>query len=484
MSNYIKTMPKGVVQIHIIQIMSLAGYAILIGMLNFYLSNKAGFTKPEANTLTASFFALNFLLHFLGGALGGRYFSFRGLFLTSLILQAISMVLIAMPHDYDAIVVGLAIFITGAGLNTSCLNMMLTQLFKADDTRREMAFSVNYTAMNVGFLCCFALSGMLQSYSAYNTAFYIASFVLVIASILQLKNFKNVKDHDTYFYNVFSKKKIRFIVMPLMIAICLIFSLLLIKNPQYGVDLILSSFFIALIGFIYLAVKQDSVYRSKIFVFLILSSTAIIMAFVTGMQTSALENFVEYNSTKSLLGINLSPAFINTFETIGVIFFGIILAKIIAKKNALNKTIYPTITIIRGLSFYIIAFLVIPIGIIFSDSNGIVNLIFPIIMLLIVGGGEVQINATNYALVGKLIDPKHQGLFTGYFFVSVAVGIVASGYMANYTIGNKLHAHEITALGTNHLYMNLFISLAIVTTIVVGIYCLISKQLNKVFETN
>jgi POT family proton-dependent oligopeptide transporter len=219
-------------------------------------------------------------------------------------------------------------------------------------------------------------------------------------------------------------------------------------------------------------------------VFLILSSTAIIMAFVTGMQTSALENFVEYNSTKSLLGINLSPAFINTFETIGVIFFGIILAKIIAKKNALNKTIYPTITIIRGLSFYIIAFLVIPIGIIFSDSNGIVNLIFPIIMLLIVGGGEVQINATNYALVGKLIDPKHQGLFTGYFFVSVAVGIVASGYMANYTIGNKLHAHEITALGTNHLYMNLFISLAIVTTIVVGIYCLISKQLNKVFETN
>jgi POT family proton-dependent oligopeptide transporter len=243
MSNYIKTMPKGVVQIHIIQIMSLAGYAILIGMLNFYLSNKAGFTKPEANTLTASFFALNFLLHFLGGALGGRYFSFRGLFLTSLILQAISMVLIAMPHDYDAIVVGLAIFITGAGLNTSCLNMMLTQLFKADDTRREMAFSVNYTAMNVGFLCCFALSGMLQSYSAYNTAFYIASFVLVIASILQLKNFKNVKDHDTYFYNVFSKKKIRFIVMPLMIAICLIFSLLLIKNPQYGVDLILSSFY-------------------------------------------------------------------------------------------------------------------------------------------------------------------------------------------------------------------------------------------------
>ena len=475
-------MPKGVIQIHIIQILSLAGYAILIGMLNFYLSDKAGFTKTEANTLTASFFALNFLLHFLGGALGGRYFSFRGLFLTSLILQAVSMVLIAMPHDYDAIVIGLAIFITGAGLNTSCLNMMLTQLFDADDQRREEAFSVNYTAMNLGFLGCFMLSGMLQSYSAYNSAFYIASFLLVIASILQLRNFKNVKDHDTYFSKVFSKKKIRFLVMPIIIMLCLSFSLLLIKNPKYGVDLILSSFFIVLISLIYLALKQDSIYRSRIFVFLILASAGMITAFVLGMQTSAIENFVEYNTTKTLLGVNLSPAFINSFETIGVVAFGVILAKMIAKKIDMNKVVQPTSTIIRGLLFYVVAFLIIPFGIMIASGNGMVSLIFPIVMLLVVGGGEVQINATNYALVGKLIDPKHQGLFTGYFFVSVAVGVIASGYMANYTIGNKLNAHEITALGTNHLYINLFVGLAILTAIIAGIYMLISKRLNKVFE--
>ena len=475
-------MPKGVIQIHIIQILSLAGYAILIGMLNFYLSDKAGFTKTEANTLTASFFALNFLLHFLGGALGGRYFSFRGLFLTSLILQAVSMVLIAMPHDYDAIVIGLAIFITGAGLNTSCLNMMLTQLFDADDQRREEAFSVNYTAMNLGFLGCFMLSGMLQSYSAYNSAFYIASFLLVIASILQLRNFKNVKDHDTYFSKVFSKKKIRFLVMPIIIMLCLSFSLLLIKNPKYGVDLILSSFFIVLISLIYLALKQDSIYRSRIFVFLILASAGMITAFVLGMQTSAIENFVEYNTTKTLLGVNLSPAFINSFETIGVVAFGVILAKMIAKKIDMNKVVQPTSTIIRGLLFYVVAFLIIPFGIMIASGNGMVSLIFPIVMLLVFGGGEVQINATNYALVGKLIDPKHQGLFTGYFFVSVAVGVIASGYMANYTIGNKLNAHEITALGTNHLYINLFVGLAILTAIIAGIYMLISKRLNKVFE--
>ncbi|OIN83318.1 hypothetical protein KX00_1418 [Francisella sp. TX07-6608] len=70
-----KKMPQGVLQINIIQIFSTVGYAVLMGLLNFYLTDHGGFTKTQANTLTASFFALNFLLHFLGGALGGKFFS-------------------------------------------------------------------------------------------------------------------------------------------------------------------------------------------------------------------------------------------------------------------------------------------------------------------------------------------------------------------------------------------------------------------------
>ncbi len=345
-----------------------------------------------------------------------------------------------MPHDYEAIVIGLAIFITGAGLNTSCLNMMLNQFFEASHSKREMAFSGNYTAMNLAFLYCFVLSGMLQSYSAYNTAFYIASVLLVITSSLQLMNFKNVKDHDTYFYKVFSKKKICFVVMPTIIIICLAFSLVLIKNPEYGVDLILKVFFIVLAYFIRLAFQQGGVYRSRILVFLELASAAMITAFVLGMQTSAIENFVEYNTTKTILGIHLSPAFVNSFDTIGVIVFGIILAKIIARKNDLKKAVYPTTSIIRGIVFYVISC-----GIMIAGNGSMVSLLIPIVILLIVGGGKVQINAINYALFGKPIEPKHQGLFTGYFFVSVAVGVITSGYMANYTIGNQLSSDKIIA---------------------------------------
>lgn len=290
-------------------------------------------------------------------------------------------------------------------------------------------------------------------------------------------------DHDTYFSKVFSKKKIRFAVMPAIIIICLGFSFTLIYNPEYGATIVISTFVLVLLYLIRLAFSHEPFYRARIFVFLILGSTGMITAFAQGMQSSVLENFVEFNTTKNIFGINLSPAFVNSFETIGVIVFGIILTRIILRKRELGQTVLPTTNVIRGLLFYVVAFLIIPIGICLSDNNGVGSLAFPIIMLLIVGGGEVHINATNYALVGNLIEPKYQGLFTGYFFVSIAVGIIASGFMANYTIGNSLHAKDITATGTNHLYLNLFVGLSCLAAIIAIILLSIKKYLNKVFST-
>ena len=88
-------MPRGVINLNIIQIFSTTGFAVLLGTLNLYLQSK-GMSIAQVNILTASFFALNFLLHFLGGSLGGTFISYRGLFCISLVFQAIGMILISL----------------------------------------------------------------------------------------------------------------------------------------------------------------------------------------------------------------------------------------------------------------------------------------------------------------------------------------------------------------------------------------------------
>jgi len=54
--------------------------------------------------------------------------------------------------------IGLALFLTGSGLNVTCINMMLTQRFTPEDPRREGAFLWNYAGMNVGFFVGFPQS--------------------------------------------------------------------------------------------------------------------------------------------------------------------------------------------------------------------------------------------------------------------------------------------------------------------------------------
>ena len=480
MINY-KEMPKGTLTINLIQVFSTVGYAMLMGLLNFYLTKHGGMTKVEANTLTASFFALNFLLHFLGGTLGGRYFSFRGLFLFSVLLQIISMFLIAI-HNQQIILIGMAIFITGSGLNVSCINMMLTQLFSANDNNRRIAFSVNYSCMNIGFLMSFVFAGIVQAYSIYNIAFYSAAGCLVIAFILHLINLPNVQDKNTYFHNHFSKTSLSYFVAPIVIFICFLFSLFLMYHPEIGTALVFVTFFAILGYLIRLAFQQDAEYRFKIIAFLVLSSACMIFAFVQGMQSSALENFVEYNTTKSLFGISMQPATVNSFETLGVIIFGFIFAVLAKKREAKNKLLLPGTLVTRGIAVYIVAFLMIPLGILLADKNGMVSVIFPIVLLFFVAVGEIHVNATNYALVGELIKPKHQGLLTGYMFVNIAVGVAISGPVSNYAIGNALSGNEISALSTNHLYLNIFITLAVLTAIIAFVFYAISKKINNAFD--
>jgi len=80
--------------------------------------------------------------------------------------------------------VGLALFLTAAVLNVTCINMMLTQRFTPEDPRREGAFLWNYAGMNVGFFVGFSVAGHFQATESYASLFIFATvgnFVAIIS---------------------------------------------------------------------------------------------------------------------------------------------------------------------------------------------------------------------------------------------------------------------------------------------------------------
>ena len=86
---------------------------------------------------------------------------------------------------------GLALFLTGSGLNVTCINMMLTQRFTPEDPRREGAFLWNYAGMNVGFFVGFTAAGHYQATESYSSLFIFATignFVAIILAVVSLED--------------------------------------------------------------------------------------------------------------------------------------------------------------------------------------------------------------------------------------------------------------------------------------------------------
>src|SRR5436305_4694603 len=188
--------PEGTAVLFFIQIFATLGFAGLYSTLVLYATKHLQLSVKVATTLMGVFGAFNYGLHLFGGYLGGRFLSNRNLFVGGMALQVIGCGCIA-TGTLALFYVGLAFFLTGSGLNVTCINMMLTQRFTSDDPRREGAFLWNYAGMNVGFFVGFTVAGYFQGTESYSNLFIFATLGNFVAIILALFNWKTLTDRNT-----------------------------------------------------------------------------------------------------------------------------------------------------------------------------------------------------------------------------------------------------------------------------------------------
>src|ERR1700731_3140416 len=177
----------------------------IFATLGFYATKHLHLGVKEATTLMGVFGAFNYGLHLFGGYLGGRFLSNRNLFVGGMALQVIGCGCIAIGTAAMSYI-GLAFFLTGSGLNVTCINMMLTQRFTPEDPRREGAFLWNYAGMNVGFFVGFSVAGYFQGTESYASLFIFATLGNFVAIILAALSWKTLADRNTPLLDATSKQ--------------------------------------------------------------------------------------------------------------------------------------------------------------------------------------------------------------------------------------------------------------------------------------
>src|ERR1043165_7105230 len=188
--------PEGTVALFFIQIFSTLGFAVLYSTLVLYATKHLHLETKIATTLMGVFGAFNYGLHLFGGYLGGRFLSNRNLFVGGMALQVMGCACVS-TGTLVLFYVGLALFLTGSGLNVTCINMMLTQRFTPEDPRRESAFLWNYAGMNMGFFVGFSAAGYFQATQSYSSLFIFATLGNFGAIVVAMITWKILADRNT-----------------------------------------------------------------------------------------------------------------------------------------------------------------------------------------------------------------------------------------------------------------------------------------------
>lgn len=445
--------PEGAGALFFIQIFATLGFAVLYSTLVLYSTKKLGFSVKDATAIMGVFGAFNYGLHLFGGYLGGRFISNRNLFVGGMVLQVLGCACISGGSSAQ-LYWGLALFLTGSGLNVTCINLMLTQRFKPEDDRRESAFLWNYAGMNLGFFIGFSAAGVYQLKQDYQSLFIFATIGNFMAIVLAAWNWKRISDLNTPLLQAPPKEFKQRLAVGLLILVGLVpLVQFMLHHAEVSGYLVLAiSVAIAVVLGYLTYVHKDLRERRNMAAYLILALGSLVFWTLYQMAPSGLQLFADNNVDRIVWGFEIAPQWIQNINTFVIMFGGPLMAMLFdhLRKKGWNIDIprqFSASLVIIGLGF-----LVLPLGISFAAENGMVAFKWIFISFVFQSIAELLISPIGYAMIGRLAPTQYQGVMMGTWMLVTGTGSIFASYFSALIP----EAKEGMASSTNPTYHHIF----------------------------
>ena len=445
--------PEGTAVLFFIQIFSTLGFAVLYSTLVLYATKHLKLSVKEATALMGVFGAFNYGLHLFGGYLGGRFLSNRNLFVGGMALQVAGCGCIATGR-LDLFYIGLALFLTGSGLNVTCINMMLTQRFTSDDPRREGAFLWNYAGMNVGFFVGFTVAGYFQATENYSSLFIFATLGNFVAIVLALLSWKTVADRNTPLLETSSQKFRVRLLAGLVIVLGLVPVVwFLLQRPDMTETLVKSICGLVALTLIYLTFRHpDRREKRNMTAYLILTIGSLMFWSLYQMAPSGLTLFAVNNVNLMIGQLQIQPQWIQNINTVVIVIGGPLLAAFLPRLRARGWRIDIPKQFAISLILMALGFLILPLGIKLAGVDGKSAFAWLFMSYVLQSIGELLISPIGYAMIGKLAPRQYQGIMMGSWMLVTGLASLFAGDFS----GMIPEPKGTTAMATNPEYAKLF----------------------------
>lgn len=430
-----------------IRLLSALPFAIFYSSLELYLLS---INFHNSTALVGSVLALSFGLSLLGGYLGGRFLSYKSLFLTSILFQAIGCFVFA-THNHEFILWLSSLFLLGSIGNTVSLNMMLTQLFKPNEHDREKAFFVLYMCLNLGYLIGYSLAGYFANINQYAWLPFIILCTSCSAALVIFIFWKKLDSIGIVKKQSFSVKLV------LIFAGSFILLRLLLEHP-YITNSTLVLLWLVLITFMYIYMyKKQFKNRVEVNLFYLLLFSALVFWSVYLLAPMALMVFLKSYVNLKIGSLVIAPQWIQNINTV-IIIAGSIWFSFNIKNNSAG---YLKRQFAKGMLLMSAGFFVLILGIIFNSGDKPISIVWIILSYILQSWGELFIGPIGYSLVGKFVPESYQSIMTGIWATVLGVASAIASFLSSSVVSTN---HQFTMSLSKFNY--LFVMMSVITILV------------------
>ena len=453
-----KNSRQGLPALFFIQSFSTFSYGVIYVSLVLFCVHTLHLPVIESNHLIASFIAFNYVLNLIAGFLGGQLLSFRILFLIGTILQMMGCWFIATV-SLDFLYIGMAVFVVGSAMTSLCINCLIGQLFQPSDKHRDYAFLWNYSGMNIGFFIGVTTAGFFQSTEAFHELFLLAGVSNVLTILIAFVFWKKLADVNTVLSNSAHSRVLRAVAGMICIALLIFILKNIFIHAVTGSKIILAvGLLIAIMVVVITMRRRNGAEKKQLIAYCIFAMAALVYYAIYQLIPMGLTLFLAHNVNRNFLGMIIPPAWFLNIDTLTVIvgcpLLAITMRTLRKKGYHLNHAFFFSL----GLFLIGLAMLILPLGIYFADSQGLVSMTWPVITYFLISFAEISLSPIGFAVVSELSPPDLRGLLMGIWLMVSGVAAIISNIFSNQALGAT---KSLSPLASNPTYSATFLHLGL-----------------------
>jgi POT family proton-dependent oligopeptide transporter len=439
--------PKGLYMLFFAEMWERFSYYGMRALLIFYLTQHWLFSDGKSNLIYGAYTSLVYITPVLGGYLADRYLGQRKAVLFGGILLALGHATMAVEGvggqndpTINVFWLALALIIVGSGFLKANISVMVGQLYRLTDMRRDAAYTIFYMGINVGAALGTILVGYLGQRIGWSWGFGLAGIGMVAGLIVFVLGKKVLLGAGEAPAPLDRNKEIMLYGTGLA-AVAVMWALVQYQDVIQTL-LIISG--IALLGYVlYEAFKLDKEPRERIFAILFLIA---LNPLFWGLFEQAGGSLNLY--TDRFVAIGDVPASIfQSINPIYIILFAPVFAGLWVALG--RRGLEPSAPAKFGLALLQVGagFLVFVLGANSVGPDAMTPVIFVFLIYLLHTTGELCLSPVGLSAMNRLAPSFMASLIMGAWFYMTAVGNFVAGKIGEATGGEGGEMSKELTLG-------------------------------------